>query len=335
MGSRPLVSICVPTFRGAPWILETLATALAQTLGDFEVLVVDDASDDDTVARARSVADPRVRVVACGRNVGLSANWNRAASLSRGRFVKYLLQDDLLYPRCLERLVAPALARDDVDLVFSPRDLIFEDPDSPEAREFRLHSSSLHRAYPRLLPLNAKGSLSAPWIGAHCLGNWIGEPTAVLVRREALERHGGFHVRMKQLVDMEMWARLAFHGAVAFVDEPLSAFRVHARSASRRQTSAGVDWLDQLHQVEGLLRDPAIASAHPELYRWRSHERRRVVRRALRPCVGGPRLAVRRTLPGLRAYAVDRTRRLLGTAPPIHGVIRPAAYGATDTAAPC
>lgn len=323
MRPRPLVSICVPTFRGAPWILETLATALAQTLGDFEVLVVDDASDDDTVARARSIGDPRVRVVACRRNVGLPGNWNRAASLARGRFVKWLLQDDVLYPRCLERLVAPALARDDVDLVFGPRDLIFDEPHSREAREFRGYGSMLHRAFPTLLPVNERGALSSPWIAAHCLKNWIGEPTAVLVRRSALERHGGFHVRMTQLVDMEMWGRLAFHGAVAFVDEPLSAFRVHTRSASRRQTSSGVDWLDQLYLVEGLLRDPAIASAHPELYRWRAHERRRVLRRTLRPFSGGPRLAVRRALPGLRAYAVDRFLRVLGRAPPIHGVIPP------------
>ncbi len=324
MRSRPLVSICVPTFRGAPWIGETLASALAQTLDDFEVLVVDDASDDDTVARARSVADDRVRVVACATNVGLAANWNRAASLSRGRFVKWLLQDDVLYPRCLERLCAPMLAREDVDLVFGPRDLLFDDPDGREASAFRRESGTLHRAFTELLAWNAAGSLSAAWIRGHCLGNWIGEPTAVLVRRAALERHGGFHVRMKQLVDMELWGRLAFHGAVAFVDEPLSAFRVHAHSATRRQTSSGVDWLDQLHQVEGLLRDPAIASAHPELRRFRAHERRRVVRRVWRPFVGGPRLPVRRTLPGLRDYAVDRVRRLFGLAPPIHGVIGPA-----------
>ena len=181
----------------------------------------------------------------------------------------------------------------------------------------------LHRRFPRLDPVNEPGALFAAWIAAHGLGNWIGEPTAVLVRRAALERRGGFHRRVRQLVDMEMWARVAFHGAVAFVDEPLGAFRVHARSATIRQTAAGLEWLDQLEQLEGFLRDPAIASAHPELVRWRRHELRRVARRRARPLVGGPRLTVRRPLTDARAYAVDRLARWLGRARPLHRAIGP------------
>lgn len=308
----PVVSVVVPTWRGAPWIARTLASASAQTFPDLEILVVDDASDDDTVARARATGDPRVRVVACARNAGIPGNWNRAVRLARGRFVKFLLQDDLLAPRAVERLAAPALAHDDVDLVFAPRELLFDEPDSPSALAFRAAHTDVHRAFPRLLALNPPGALASAWIAGRCLGNWVGEPTAVLVRREALLRLGGFHPRMRQLVDMEAWARLAFHGAVAFVDEPLASFRVHARSATARQTAAGLDWLDRLELFEGLLRDPAIASAHPELRRWRRGEVRRVLRRLSSPWTGGPRLPTRRTVPGLRTYAVERLRRLLG-----------------------
>jgi len=309
----PLVSIVVPTFRGAPWIRETLASATAQTFRDLEIVVVDDASDDDTVARARlATADPRVRVVACARNAGIPGHWNRAVACTRGRFVKFLLQDDLLRPRCVERLVAPACARDDVDLVFAPRDLVFDAPASPEAMVFRATNADVHRAFPHLEPVNPRGALAAAWIAARCLGNWVGEPTAVLVRRAAFARLGGFHPRMRQLVDMEMWARLAFHGAVAFVDEPLASFRVHAGSATARQTAAGLDWLDRLELFEGLLRDPAIASAHPELRRWRRGEARRVVRRIASPWTGGPRLPVRCALAGARGYVVERLRRVVG-----------------------
>jgi glycosyltransferase involved in cell wall biosynthesis len=318
----PLVSIVIPTWRGSPWIRATLASACAQTFSDLEVVVVDDASDDDTVARAReATADPRVRVIACARNAGIPGNWNRAIACARGRFVKFLLQDDLLHPRCVERLVAPALAREDVDLVFAPRDLLFDEPASPEAAAFLATNAAVHRAFPRLLPVNPRGTLAAAWIAARCLGNWIGEPTAVLVRRAAFARHGGFHIRMRQLVDMEMWARLAFHGAAAFVDEPLATFRVHARSASARQTAAGLDWLDRLELLDGLLRDPAIASAHPELRRWRRGEERRVLRRVARPWVGGPRLATRRTLAGLRGHVADRIRRLAGRGGVVHAPI--------------
>ncbi len=318
----PLVSVVVPTWRGARWIGETLASATAQTFRDMEIVVVDDASDDDTVARAReATADPRVRVVACARNAGIPGNWNRAIALARGTFVKLLLQDDVLYPRAVERLVAPALAHEDVDLVFARRDLVFDEPASREAATFVETHADVHRAFPRLLPVNPRGSLASAWIARRCLENWIGEPSSVLVRRAAFARLGGFHVRMRQLVDMEMWARLAFHGAVAFVDERLSAFRVHARSATTRQTAEGIDWLDRLELLDALLRDPAIASAHPELRRWRRGEERRILRRVAAPWTGGPRLPVASPLAGLRGHAVARLQRLLGRGGSVHPAI--------------
>ncbi len=103
-----LVSILVPAFNAAPWIAETLASALGQTHPRCEIIVVDDGSRDETLARARGVADAhpdRVRVVT-QTNAGASAARNHALRLARGEFIQYLDADDLLSPRKIELQLA-------------------------------------------------------------------------------------------------------------------------------------------------------------------------------------------------------------------------------------
>ena len=105
MNAPPPVSIVIPTWNGAAWIRGTIASALAQTFSDFEVVVADDGSHDGTVELARGVGDPRILVVAFGQNVGIIGNWNRATAHSRGGLIKFLFQDDLLEPNCLATMV--------------------------------------------------------------------------------------------------------------------------------------------------------------------------------------------------------------------------------------
>lgn len=103
-----LVSILVPAYNAAPWIAETLASALGQTHPRCEIIVVDDGSRDDTLARARAVADAhpdRLRIVSQA-NAGASAARNHALRLARGEFIQYLDADDLLSPRKIELQLA-------------------------------------------------------------------------------------------------------------------------------------------------------------------------------------------------------------------------------------
>jgi glycosyltransferase involved in cell wall biosynthesis len=321
----PAVSVLVPAYRGAPWIRAAVESALAQTAPDLEVLVVDDASGDATADVARAVRDPRVRVVENPRNLGIIGNWNRAIRLARAPLLKPLFQDDLLDPSCVERLVAALRAAGpDAGMSFCRRRVILDDPDDPASRtwweRFADLPSTRYGGVPASSPPRA---LFDPWARERFHGNWIGEPTCVLLRRDALATTGLFHVRMRQIADMDMWGRLAFHFAVGFVDEPLCAFRVHGRSATRRHGESARDWLDRLWMIEGLLEDRAIASAFPDLRRWRRHEWRHSVRRAraLRP--KDARLTPRRPAAGVREYLAWRARRALRLAPPLHPPLVP------------
>jgi glycosyltransferase involved in cell wall biosynthesis len=88
------------------YIAQAIESVLAQTFTDFELLVVDDYSRDATVAIAQSyTSDPRVRVYVNERNLGQFPNRNYAASLARGKFLKYHDSDDFMYPHCLEVMV--------------------------------------------------------------------------------------------------------------------------------------------------------------------------------------------------------------------------------------
>jgi hypothetical protein len=106
-GAAPAVSVVMTAYNRAPLIAASIESVLAQRFTDFELLIVDDGSADATatIARGYQRGDARVRVVVNDRNLGDYPNRNHAASLARGRFLKYHDSDDLMYPHCLETMV--------------------------------------------------------------------------------------------------------------------------------------------------------------------------------------------------------------------------------------
>lgn len=222
-GSGPRVSICIPTYRGATTIGRTIESVLAQSFTDFELLVVDDHSPDDTAAIVARYADPRLRYHRQPRNLGPRGNWNRCLDLARGRYFKLLPHDDLLHPDCLSQQVqvldadtAGALA-----LVFCARDVI-----GPDGRVL------LRR---RGWPGRAAGPATRADILRACLRagtNVVGEPGAVLCRLDAARRAGGFDDRYPYVIDLDYWVRLLAAGAGHYQDQALAAFRVWSGSWS-------------------------------------------------------------------------------------------------------
>ena len=117
---RPVFSICIPSYNAASIIGETIDSVLAQTFGDFELIVVDDASTDDTEDVVRRYGDARLRVERNARNVGYARNVARCWELARGTYVYLLGNDDVLSPVALERTLAAFRSDPDVALVTRP-----------------------------------------------------------------------------------------------------------------------------------------------------------------------------------------------------------------------
>ncbi len=115
----PKVSILIPVFNRKAYIAECIQSALDQTFKDFEVVVVDNTSDDSTweVCQRFVTLDSRVRIFRNATNIGPVRNWKRCADEAKGKFSKILFSDDMLEPNCLAEMV-PKLEDPDVSLVY-------------------------------------------------------------------------------------------------------------------------------------------------------------------------------------------------------------------------
>lgn len=250
------VSICVPTYNGTGYLKPCLDSALAQTFADFELVVVDDGSSDATRDLVRDYArsDERVRVWLNERHLGLAANWNRCVEVASGEWVKFLFQDDLLEPSCLERMLAAS--RIGIDLVVARRGLIFEEG-TPAAIQERYrkyvaeHNLACHCRGRPYLTVEQFTEILLRNPGVNC----VGEPTATLIRRSAFERYGRFNTDLTILGDWEYSARVAANTGLRYVDATLAHFRVHAGAASaairaeREYRALVIDPLVIMHEI--------------------------------------------------------------------------------------
>lgn len=221
-------------------------------------MVSDDASSDRTVEVAASVAEPRVRVIQSPRRGGIASNWNRAIRAARGEYIKLLMQDDLLEVGCVSSMAAVLERNPTIGFVFSTRTVLLGEPSDPRARRWRERYGTLHGPLEPLSECNDGQRLFDAMRRLRFRLNCFGEPSAVMVRRAAFEQVGLFAGRMPQLLDEEMWLRLAFFFDVGFVPRPLVSIRVHAASATNRNSRDGTAWLDPLWLVEGLRQHPEM-----------------------------------------------------------------------------
>jgi glycosyltransferase involved in cell wall biosynthesis len=212
----PLVSVCIPTYNYARFVGRAIASVLEQTHRDLEVVVVDDASTDDTAAVvACHAADRRLRLERNEHNIGLFANFNRCLEIARGEYVKVLCADDWLHPRSLEDGLAA--------LVRSPRAGLATSP--------AWHADAAGRVTGMVrAPFGARARSvpAAEAIRAHAdWGNVVGMPSHVLLRREAIEGVGGFEPAFAPASDVHLWLRLLARSDLAWVPEPRCYLRLH------------------------------------------------------------------------------------------------------------
>ena len=238
----------MPAFNGSAHLSQAIESAREQTFSDFELLIVDDHSSDDTHAIAEHFAtrDPRVRVHRNPVRLGSTANWNRCLELASGKWIKFLFQDDYLRPACVERLLQ--VGEDSkATLVACQRDFDFDEALTNELRHsFLLYvvENDLAGRFPK-----HSGVISAEEFAAHTALypalNCIGEPTAVMFHRSVIERFGRFNPDLTQLADWEYWMRIVVNTGLHYLDESLATFRVNRR----RGTFANMEsplLLDQL-----------------------------------------------------------------------------------------
>lgn len=227
--TNPKVSILIPTYNYARYLPEAIGSALRQDFADFELIVSDDCSTDDSARILHDYAarDPRIRVHVHKPNLGMVANWNWCLEQARGEYIHYLFGDDCFaHPSALARNVALLDQNPSASLAVSARFTIDEHSNFTGIWD-ELKNDGLH-------PGNA--------IITRCLvenSNLIGEPSVVMFRRKQALR--GFAPALRQIVDLEMWFHLLIQGDAVYTNEPLCCFRQHGvqQTAINRATQAG------------------------------------------------------------------------------------------------
>ena len=256
----PTVSVCIPTYNGEKYLKECLDSVLAQTFDNFEVLIVDDQSTDHTFKIVQEYAkqDGRIRIIQNPNNLGLVRNWNRCLELAQGDWIKFIFQDDLLAPQCLEKMLSCSSGK---EFICCHRDFIFED-ETPASIQ------SYYRSLPLLKNLFPSSNIvSASTFCSEMLKqvklNIIGEPTSVMLHRSLFYQFGCFNANLVQLCDWEMWTRIASNTGFAYINESLATFRVHSSSTS--STNADKRWyckdiLDPLLMMHDFTLNPIYAN---------------------------------------------------------------------------
>ena len=222
IATTPLVSVCIPAYNCEATIAAAIDSVFAQTLADFELVVVDDGSRDRTREIVESYSDPRLRYFRNSQNLGPEGNWNRCLEEARGKYFKLLPHDDLLAPRCLEQQTA-VLEQDagaEVALVFCARDVI-----GPNGRVLAR----------RGFPGSRGGVLSPQRVIAACVRhgtNVLGEPASLLFRKSLADQVGRFDASNPYVVDLDYWFRLLQRGSAYYLPDALASFRVWPQSWS-------------------------------------------------------------------------------------------------------
>ena len=220
--SGRLASILIPAYNERHFAA-AFASAREQSYPDLEIVVCDDSPGKAIGEIVAAAADSRVRYERNPRNLGFGANFSRCLELSRGDYVKFLNDDDLLRPQCVATFAA-ALARDPkVTLATSRRTMI---DDAGQARP----------DVPATQPLSyVSGVMPGFELGDLVLVNsinFIGEPTTAMFRRADLVAEDGAIFRWEGrdyhcLADIALWLRLLARGNAYYHADPLSHFRFH------------------------------------------------------------------------------------------------------------
>lgn len=221
--NRPYVTVTIPMYNNERFIGETINSVLSQTFTDFELLIYDDHSTDGSYDIAASINDSRIRLFRNPENLGPEGNWNKAVSMVRGKYVKLVCGDDLLYPECLEKQVA---AFDDplnagVSLVSSQRTII-----DPEGKTLIKKVNFVDGG--RKDPVEVIRKMIR--MGT----NIIGEPVCGLFPAELIAKTKGYSAVVPYTIDLDYWIQMLKHGDLFVIDESLCAFRISDLSWSSR-----------------------------------------------------------------------------------------------------
>jgi glycosyltransferase involved in cell wall biosynthesis len=210
--SQPAISIVLPAYNAATYIEETISSLLSQTFTDFELLVVDDGSTDNTVTLVKTFTDSRIVLIQNTQNLGLVKTLNKAVSLCNGIYIARMDADDIAGKDRLQLQKDFLDVHSDIAAVAGWVSFINE-----------------HGFETGIWDLDRKTNTAAAIKKALLRENCIAHPT-VMIRTEVLKKYL-YKESQQHIEDYDLWLRLVADGLqIAKVQQPVLFYRVHAAS---------------------------------------------------------------------------------------------------------
>jgi glycosyltransferase involved in cell wall biosynthesis len=239
----PTVSVIIPSFNRSYFLKLAVESVFLQSFADWELVIADDGSAQETQKYLQSLSDARVRVLLLGHSGNPSAVRNAAAALCAGQYLAFLDSDDVWAPSKLERQVARLRER----------------PESRWSYTACRHIDAGGTLIPKRRP-----APEAPegWIFENLLSLKIGiaMPT-VITERLLFEEVGGFDERQRFAEFHDLCLRLALKSEVAVVPEQLTSVRTHDQHYSSDKIANHEGWIQLYEKMAAIVEDPKLQKA--------------------------------------------------------------------------
>lgn len=234
------VSVILPTYRRPDFLFSAISSVLNQTFEDFELIVIDDASGDNTREIVRSFSDKRIRYICHETNKGeASARNTGLKSLDdENEFIAFLDDDDEWLPNKLKRQIELMEKLPlNVGCIYTG---------------FYIVNSVTKKVINKKIP-SKRGNIYKDLL----INNVVGTPSTVLVRKECIEKTGLFDEKISYGVDYDFWIRISRYYHFEFIEEPLVIYHVHEGNMSKNPyvVSKGFDEVMKKHGIKLLYVD--------------------------------------------------------------------------------
>lgn len=242
MASSPLVSVLIPCFNSSRYIEKTIKSVQKQTITNWELLLIDDASTDDSrlIAECLQKQDARIHIISAPSNLGPGGAMRLGLSRAQGKYGARLDADDVALPQWLETRLKTLQANTDLVAVSGSRVIINSDGAEIGSRS-EAHS-------PRELEWSLK------------FGNSMVQPGAVFIRSSAI--HAGGYPDWRYYEDWCFFRRIAREGGLLQTSDHIILYRVHANNTSKQQA---IKWTEIAQQaVDELIESPNLNNIEQE-----------------------------------------------------------------------
>lgn len=215
----PLVSVIMSVYNGQRYLEESIDSVLKQQFGDFEFLIYDDGSTDNTSGIVESKKDARIKFFRAGSNQGLFPVLNKLIAQSKGKYIRLWSYDDIMKPPCLAAMVEFYEQHPEIGFCYCARDSI--------DASGKITPCERDEKTPTVI---------SPEIATQIMlyfGCIAGNISTAMIKKATLDEMQGFRDQLSQSADFDMWVRVSEKYPIGFIREPLIFLRSHPAQFSR------------------------------------------------------------------------------------------------------